>query len=105
MKLDVEATGLLLINLKLIATFFGYHFAAGSKTEDPYFIPSIWAEKQGWLESLTFYNERDALIEKRQKLVEKLQKDGHTLSEIAFMLNISGYKVAQISQKIISQKN
>ena len=99
-SLDPEAVGILVINLKIISTFLGYHYASGNKREEPYFIPSIWAEKRGWVETLEYYTERDKLIERREKIVELLQQEGLSLSEIAFILNISGYKVSQISQKI-----
>lgn len=102
--LDDEAIGIVVVNLKIIATFLGYHYASGPKREEPYFVPSIWAEKQGWLEPLEYYKERDSLIVARQKVVEQLLKEGKTYSEISFILNISGYKVAQIVQKVKAEK-
>jgi len=97
---DQDNLGVLVVNLKIIATFFGYHYASGPKREEPYFVPSIWAEKQGWIQPLDYYKERDELVKARQKIVEHLISDGKTYSEVAFILNLSGYKVAQIVQQI-----
>ncbi len=101
--LNGEMAGLLIVNLKIIATFLGYHYASGNKREEPYFIPSIWAEKQAWIESRKFYQEEDKLIEVRKQVVTQLLRSGHTLAEVSFILNISGYKLAQIKQQIDSK--
>ena len=99
-NLDNDGVGILVVNLKIIATFLGYHYASGPKREEPYFVPSVWAERRGWVNSLEYYKERDSLIAARQDVVARLLKEGKTYSEISFVLNISGYKVAQIVQRI-----
>lgn len=103
--LDNDSVGILVVNLKIIATFLGYHYSTGPKREEPYFVPSIWAEKQGWVNALEYYKGRDSLIVVRQSVVEQLLQEGKTYSEIGFILNISGYKVAQIVQKIKADKD
>ncbi len=99
-NLDNDSLGILVVSLKIIATFLGYHYASGPKREEPYFVPSVWAERRGWTDSLEYYKERDALIASRQDVVARLLEEGKTYSEISFILNISGYKVAQIVQRI-----
>lgn len=101
-----DLKGLLIILLKAVATLLGYGQFAGPKLVEPYFIPSLWSEMQGWSDFPKYYRTKEYFIkQKRLELVDQLIKEGRTSSEIALILNISGYRIAQFRQQINANNN
>lgn len=99
LKLTVDERVVLILLLKFVACLLGYQHLAGPRREEPYFVPSIWAEQRGWGRSDEFYARTSVVNERRQGLVAELLEEGFTLSETAEILNISGYKVSQLNQQ------
>ena len=59
--LSNETKGILIVNLKIVATLLGHAQASGDRREEPYFIPSLWAEMQGWIDLGQYLNTKEYL--------------------------------------------
>lgn len=92
-----EVRGFLVISLKIIATLLGYHYSAGGKKNEPFYIPDLWAEMQGWDNLSTYLDTKEYLnTQERSKIIKQLIDNGKTNTEIATIFNLSKYKIAQI---------
>ena len=88
---------LALAALRPIVTFLGYGAGSKQKTVEPYFIPSVWQENQGWNDGSAHFDHIKRLKEDyRIQIVNQLQKQGLTHAEIAEVMNQSGYRIAQL---------
>lgn len=96
-----ELRGALVISLKIIATLIGYRFLTGDKKNEPFFVPSLWSEMQGW-NNLSEYLDTKEYLNNQSKIeiIKQLVAKRHTATEIAVILNISGYKVAQLLKQV-----
>lgn len=97
---DDDYRVLLVEGFHIITNFFGYHYQAGKKYEEPYFIPTTWAEASGHRDSLGYYEYEDGLYDRQKQLVRQLKSEGKTYSEISTIMNLSAYRVAQILRAV-----
>lgn len=95
-KLSKEKQMIIILSLRPIITFLGYGNGSNHKTREPYFIPTLWLERQGWLDSSIYYDRKFELENNlRIRIIEQLAKVGLSRSEIALVMNQTGYRIAQ----------
>lgn len=93
---DDDFRVLLVEGFHIITNFLGYHYQAGNKYEEPYFIPTTWAEASGHQDALGYYEYEDELHNRQKQLVRQLKSEGKTTPEVSKIMNLSAYRVAQI---------
>lgn len=103
-KSEDEYRALLVYSLDVITILIGYHYQSGVKRVEPYFIPSTWQDRQGWKEAADYYKFKDYMAAERKKIVKRLKSEGKTNSEVAELLNITNYRVAQILRELRDEK-
>jgi len=99
-KSEDEYRAILVYALDAITILLGYHYQSGPKRTEPFYIPSTWQDRQGWKESEDYYKFKDYMKTERKRIVKMLKSEGKTNPEIAELLNISNYKIAQILKEL-----